>query len=309
MSPSAISRLTDGDLLDQLEQAVQRERHATAQLIALLMEVDSRRLHLAKGYASLFTYCTRVLHLSEYATYRRIEAARLARRFPIVLELIESGAITLTALHLLGPSLTSANHQDLLAQAKHRSKHDVEHLVAQLKPREDIPATVAQLANPPSETAPLAPDRYELHCTITGAGYKKLCVLQDLLRHSIPDGDFGPIVERGLTILVDDVFRKRAGAVTHPREGIAVDGSSRYIPASVRRTVWARDGGRCAFVGTDGRCNEGGFLEIHHVVPFALGGRSEVHNLELRCRAHNAFEADARFGTFHAVEDLISVPP
>lgn len=66
---------------------------------------------------------------------------------------------------------------------------------------------------------------------------------------------------------------------------------SRRIPAAERRPVWTRDDGRCAFVGADGRCSETGFLEFHHVVPFAAGGPGTLDNLQLRCRAHNAYEA------------------
>ena len=58
------------------------------------MEVDARRLYLRECCASLFTYCTQVLHLAEGAAYNRIEAARAARRFPPVLEAIADGSIT-----------------------------------------------------------------------------------------------------------------------------------------------------------------------------------------------------------------------
>ena len=70
---------------------------------------------------------------------------------------------------------------------------------------------------------------------------------------------------------------------------------SRYIPSAVRRAVWKRDGGRCAFVGAEGRCTERGFLEFHHVEPHAVGGAVIVENLELRCRAHNLHEAEHYF--------------
>jgi hypothetical protein len=60
--------------------------------------------------------------------------------------------------------------------------------------------------------------------------------------------------------------------------------------------VWARDQGRCGFVGTEGRCEETGRLEFHHVVPFAQGGPTTESNLQLRCRVHNAFEAGEIFG-------------
>jgi hypothetical protein len=59
--------------------------------------------------------------------------------------------------------------------------------------------------------------------------------------------------------------------------------------------VKSRDGGRCAFVGTHGRCTETAFLEYHHRPPFAAGGKATVENIELRCRAHNAYEAQLFF--------------
>jgi 5-methylcytosine-specific restriction endonuclease McrA len=62
------------------------------------------------------------------------------------------------------------------------------------------------------------------------------------------------------------------------------------------RQVWRRDGGQCAFVGTQGRCTERGFLEFHHVKPHSVGGPAVVENIELRCRPHNAYEAEQYFG-------------
>ena len=59
-------------------------------------------------------------------------------------------------------------------------------------------------------------------------------------------------------------------------------------------------GGTCALVGQGGRrCKEGGWLEIHHVKPFAAGGETTCANLQLRCRAHNAYEADLFYGPMH----------
>ena len=55
--------LTDGDLLTAVHRLATNERGATASLIGSLAELDARRLYLAEGYSSLFTYCTQVLHL------------------------------------------------------------------------------------------------------------------------------------------------------------------------------------------------------------------------------------------------------
>jgi len=64
----------------------------------------------------------------------------------------------------------------------------------------------------------------------------------------------------------------------------------------VKRNVWRRDEGQCALVGRNGRCTEHGFLEFHHVRPHADGGPATVANIQLRCRAHNAYEASLFFG-------------
>jgi 5-methylcytosine-specific restriction endonuclease McrA len=71
---------------------------------------------------------------------------------------------------------------------------------------------------------------------------------------------------------------------------------SRHVPAALKRAVWARDQGRCTFHGSKGRCAETGHLEFHHIVPFAVGGKTDIENLTLRCRAHNRFESDEHFG-------------
>jgi hypothetical protein len=131
---SSLCQLTDTELLARLRGAVARERQATADLIALLMELDARRLYLAEGCASLFTYCTQVLHLTEHAAYGRIEAARTARKFPAVLARLRDGTLSLTAVGLLAPHLTDENHVQVLDAARHKTKRQVEQLVAMPEP-------------------------------------------------------------------------------------------------------------------------------------------------------------------------------
>src|SRR5687767_2580932 len=95
--PASFADLCDHELLAATVRIAGAERQATAELIAVLMEVDTRRLYLGEGFPSLFTYCTTVLHLSEHATYDRIQAARVARRFPTILDRLAGGSLTLTA--------------------------------------------------------------------------------------------------------------------------------------------------------------------------------------------------------------------
>ena len=123
-----------------------------------------------------------------------------------------------------------------------------------------------------------------------------LCRVQALLQHTIPGGDPAAIFGRALTALLRELERQRCAATTSPRKSRAMTDGSRHIPAAVRREVWRRDDGRCAFVGRNGRCTERSFLEFHHVQPYAAGGSATSDNIQLRCRSHNAYEASLFFG-------------
>jgi hypothetical protein len=101
VSFASMRRLSDEALIVRMKQCVSQERVATAELIAALGELDIRRLYLGQGFGSLFAYCTRSLHLSERAAASRIAAARLARRFPIILDLIADSRVSLTVVSLL----------------------------------------------------------------------------------------------------------------------------------------------------------------------------------------------------------------
>ena len=140
--------LTNEQLLSDVKALAGREREATARLIASLAELDARRLYLGEGYSSLFTYCTRCLHLSEHAAYGRIEAARVARRLPAILDLLADGSVTLTTVCLLAPHLTPENHRQLLDAARHKCKRDVEQQVAALRPLPPVAPVIRKLPAP-----------------------------------------------------------------------------------------------------------------------------------------------------------------
>jgi hypothetical protein len=143
----------------------------------------------------------------------------------------------------------------------------------------------------------LAPDRYRVQFTASAETCDKLRLAQDLLRHQIPDGDPAKIFDRALTVLLDNLARQKLAATGRPRGGRGTAPGSRHVPADVKRAVWTRDLGQCAFVASNGRrCAARGFLEFHHVTPHAAGGVPTVANIQLRCRAHNDYEAELYFG-------------
>jgi hypothetical protein len=432
------SQLSHEELLREVPRLAGCERHATAALVAALAEMDERKLHVREGYSSLFAYCTGRLRFSEAAACRRIDAARASRRFPTVLVRLSEGTLTLAAIGMLARHLTPANHVAVLDAARHRSKRDLEELVARIAPRPDVASSIRKLPSPtgreatgldqhrpaaclPSRSSdsttadtpvdrqfhaqaaragdfpspmvsanthqqatppslvemltaagsttavgaatvgpplvmganadrlsgaadercasacspaprraivrPLAPARYQVQVTVSAETHAKLLRARDLLRHAIPNGDPALILDRALTVLLERLERAKFAASktddggrqprgNRPGTGAATPGDvraasvgaapplasstpprSRYLPAPVRREVWGRSQGRCEFVAADGhRCEERGFLEFHHRVPFASGGASSTANVALHCKAHNQHEAELHFG-------------
>ena len=120
----------DTDLRAQARFLAKREARGIAEAVRHLLEVDRRRSYAAWGYPSLFAYCVRELRYSEAATYRRVYAARLARRFPSVLGMLERGEHTLESLGLLGPHLSMAAGDATLRRTCRRSLREIKAFLA-----------------------------------------------------------------------------------------------------------------------------------------------------------------------------------
>ncbi len=165
-------------------------------------------------------------------------------------------------------------------------------------------------------------ERYLVRFTATSEMYDQLSELQALMRHQIPDGDLTEILARAVSALLAQVRKQKFGELSrarrelgaHEKSGLEKSGEakrgeeaepmpeapSRSIPAAIRRAVSARDGGCCTYVSPSGKvCGSRCFIEFHHLVPWAVRPKHEVEGIELRCRAHNLYEAERDFGESH----------
>ncbi len=153
---------------------------------------------------------------------------------------------------------------------------------------------------PTPAPSPLGGGRFKVQFTASQALCDRLREAQALLRHQLPDGDMAEIFERALTLLVKDAKRTRFAQTSTRRRSKAARNSgaaSRHIPANIKRAVCARDGGRCAFVGANGRrCASRDFLEFHHLDPWARTRWHPTDRIELRCRGHNRYAAVQDYG-------------
>jgi hypothetical protein len=159
-STHELKSLSDDELLRRLAELVQRSRRVEAVLVAHIAEVDERRLYIREA-PSMFAYCTQVLHLSEHEAYARITVARASRRHPSLLAMLSDGRLHLSGIGKLVPHLTDANTADLLARAAHRTKSQIEELIAEIAPKPDVPAAIRKVPvrDGTASKVELGPDR------------------------------------------------------------------------------------------------------------------------------------------------------
>jgi 5-methylcytosine-specific restriction endonuclease McrA len=157
-----VQTLSDNELLRRLSEAVRQSRRVEADLVTLIAEVDARKLYARRSCSSMFAYCTEVLHLSEHEAYLRIAVARASRRHPSLLAMLRDGRLHLAAIAKLAPHLTDDNCSRVLERAVHKTKLQVEELVAELIPRPDTPPVVRKLPARFGTSTRLAPPPHSL---------------------------------------------------------------------------------------------------------------------------------------------------
>jgi 5-methylcytosine-specific restriction endonuclease McrA len=278
---------SDTELISETRRLIGAERKLTAKLVTYLAEIEERRLHLLSGFASMFAFCTRGLGMSENEAFRRIAAARLGRRFPVVHSLLASGAVHLTTLELLRYHLTAENHRELFESVSGKTKREVETLLATRFPRPDEPSKIRQLSG----------ERFRIEFSASVELREKLELCRDLLSHANPTRDLAAVIERAVDLLLSDLERTRLKRTRRPRDTSPELEQRARVSNATRRRVFDRDGLQCTYVSPDGqRCEARAFLELDHTYPRALGGGNDSENLRVRCRAHNQLAAEQAFG-------------
>jgi hypothetical protein len=326
-----LKSLSDDELLHRVSDLLAQSRRVEWVLVAHIAEVDARRLYAREASPSMIQYCMDVLHLSEGEAYRRITAARLSRKYPALLAMLEDGRLHLCGLAVPSKHLNDANYEDVSARAAHKSKREAEQLVAELAPKPDVAPTIRKrpqrqttpappnssnelcpgrvdqgslgpepgppaAPRKPATVAPLAPARYKVEFTANEELRDKLKRLEAL----IPGSDLATIIDAAVSEKLERVEAKRFGKSKNPRKSVDEADTSpgvRGISAAVRRFVCERDANQCTFVSHNGkRCRERDRLEFHHDDPYARGGDRSANNIRLLCGPHNAFMAELDYG-------------
>src|SRR3954453_2596883 len=113
-----LTRLTNDELIAGTRRLAGASNQILAMLLAHLGEVEARGIHRERACSSLYTYCVYELCMSDDEAQRRCRAVRVARAFPVLLQMLAEASIHLTGILLIGPHLTPENQSELLARVQ-----------------------------------------------------------------------------------------------------------------------------------------------------------------------------------------------
>lgn len=259
-----LKHLTDKQLHVDTKNLASYERKITAQLLHHLREIESRKLFSEYGFSSLFTYCVHELGFSEGAASRRINASRMLKQMPELEKKIEDGDITLSNLSKAADKFKQENitdkefQKEIIATIENTSTKECEKVLSEIITPNNLPTEPVKLFHP-------------IHINMSEETYQKFEQVRGLLAHRRLNRDemFFKIFEITSEQLTKEKFRTNSKL-----EPASSD--TRYIPAGLKKAVYERDK-RCQ------KCGSTYGLEVNHIVPFALGGKTELSNLNLLC--------------------------
>lgn len=253
-----LNHLTDETLLKDTSLLVESERSLNTQILWHLREIDRRKLYVEVKCGSLFDYCVKILRYSESQASRRVSGARLINDLPSLTKQIEDGSLNLTQL----------NQASFFFRDEKVSKP--EEKAAILKKLEG--RTTRETERILHEHRKEAVSR-NVFLVVKEETKKKLEKVRDLKAHTCPDND------SLITKMCDEVTKIWDPTLIKRMSHGSTEG--RFVPKMIEAQVWQRDRGVCT------KCQGTYALELDHIKPFAMGGKSTVENLRLLCRACN----------------------
>lgn len=289
-------RHQSNQILDQsLKSLVTEEREILSKILEHIVEIDRRKLYLDFAFSSLFDYLTRHIGYSAGSAQRRIDAARLSREIPEVVQKIENGTLSLSQVNLVQKSIRQLKShkmdepdfetkKTLIASLENKSFQESQILVHQTL--NIAPLEAQRITHQKDESV-----RFEI--TLTKSQWQKLNKMRELLSHSLPNGSWDQVLE----YVIDKIIQQKDKAkpqISRPAKPmqrspyVPVKASRTYVPLKTRRDIFSRDR-CCQYIDrtTGKQCGFRWQLSLDHLKPVWAGGSNESANLRVLCAQHN----------------------
>ena len=272
---------------------------AESELIDILQKIDNQKIFVYLGYSSLFDYAVKALKLSEANASNFITIARKSISIPELKLAIEAGELTVSKARKITPVLTQENSQHWIGLAKTLPKVALEKEVAKVMPQTLIIERAKYVAE----------NRLELKLGVSEEIIQKLKRAQDLeSQRTNKAANF----EDTLRALLEFYLQRQDPVEKAKRNNQDIDAnasvpghaaklligstigstngnaSRRFIPAQLKHQIVLRDQNQCVHIDPNGfKCTQKRWLDIHHIKPVSLGGKTDLHNLQTLCHYHH----------------------
>ncbi len=148
MYPTQVSLPLSNEVLwEKTYDARVRERMALTELLEFLQEIERRKLYLARGFESLFTFLVKGLGYEEGSAYRRLQTLRALNSTPEIKEHLAQGSLTLTniaatqgLIHALekNRAVPPEEKRTLFKEVQNQSKRGVEQIILSRAEKEGV---------------------------------------------------------------------------------------------------------------------------------------------------------------------------
>jgi hypothetical protein len=107
---------------------------AEAVILQDVCDIEEMKLYEKFGYTSTYSYCIKVMKLSEFITNSCIGIARKSKKIPELKQAIDQGELTVSTAVRIVPVLKEENKEEWINKAKTLTKSKLERAVADTKP-------------------------------------------------------------------------------------------------------------------------------------------------------------------------------
>lgn len=316
--------LDDQELTQKTRSLAEEERRITLEFLQHLSEFSSRKLHLRRGYDSLFSYLTLELKFSSGSAHRRLQSMEALQAVPELKEALLEGKVSLTnaakmQTHFeekakLQEAYTPSEKREIFEKIQDKSTREAEIIIEDL--RLEMSGASGQPILPQEKEKVLAQGNIQITFTADSELLEMLEKLRNLTAHSNPNPSYLELFKKLAKIAIhetDPIERaKRSRKLKESAEEQKSEDfdfcsaqnvspkkkRSRYMAKEEKYQIWVRDESSCQYVDplTGRKCLSKFGVEIEHKTLFCFGGENTAENCELRCKRHNLLAAEDVFG-------------
>ena len=265
-----LRNMTDKQLYALCKKWGAEALEARRKFAGLLPEVFRRRLFERRGFCSIYEFAAKLAGMSRDQVDMVLRLDRKFEDKPILREALVKGEVSPHKLIRVASIANAENQQKLFEKTRQLSKQAIDVFVKDYKNKNGLRKPVNEDNSLPGQRIELSEKVNEKLLKLKEKGIDVDALLLELLE------------EREK--LIQEEKEELAQEQQQKQENRAVIGfpASRYIPAKIKRIVYAQHGTKCSVEGCTKRSEH-----LHHVNPFLKSQNHDPNNLRPLCRGHH----------------------